>query len=237
MLNSRNTNINVQYFCTLLTKVMSNFSRDFSELEGMQSSVHGIQKFVDHSLKKTQEYITTTINNACSLSFVHSNNALNSSYSNQIVVNTIDCIDNFARSIPFFSTSVAHYQSNSISSAVIAFPMLYSMIFAQKGKGVMYENAHGKRYNVRIKKDVFSTKIVSMGKANELINHNTSKGTEYVVLGSSGYALSMLMLNKVSSCVMQNNNSLESNIAQFFVSEAGNISIKKTDQYIEYIRP
>ncbi len=118
--------------------------RDYFELENLQSSLQNttifchrsIQKLIENLQSKLEKYFNKIIFNYKELNNIIYDQSI-------ILIEPIEGISNFSRSLPYFSTiavSIKKINNNIITErCVINFPALNEIYYAEKGKGAWVE--------------------------------------------------------------------------------------------------
>lgn len=135
-------------------KASGSLNRDFSEIEQLQSSVKGYKEFVVASYTKVSKALQVELGK------IHPDYAIISEAEklgtrNCYLVSPIDGLSNFAHGIPHFAISVAVYENNTVTAAVVYNPSTDSLYFAEKGKGAYKEGFRNhERLRVSSRKDL-----------------------------------------------------------------------------------
>ncbi len=123
-----------------LKKAAIPLARDFNELEHLQTSVHGGERFAQHSYEKVrnilQEELAKIKPNYAFVSETVDSLPTNNSY---FVINAIDGMTNFAHGNTRFALSVAMIENNTVTLAAVYNPITDEMFFAEKGAGAFKE--------------------------------------------------------------------------------------------------
>lgn len=156
-------------------KASSSLNRDFSEIEQLQSSVKGYKEFVVASYTKVSKALQVELGK------IHPDYAIVTEAEklgsrNCYIVAPIDGLSNFAHGIPHFAISVAVYENNTITEAVVYNPAADNLYFAEKGKGAYKE---GFRNHERLR--VSSRKELKEALVSTLVNYKEDV-SEYDVL-------------------------------------------------------
>jgi fructose-1,6-bisphosphatase/inositol monophosphatase family enzyme len=182
--------------------------RDFFEIEMQQSSKNSNNDFVQRAYKKCEETLTLEL-------------AKNSEKYNFDII-PIESLNNFARSIPYFSIIVVAYnKSDNIPVAAVAdFPILSETYYAEKGNGMWLQrhNMQGaghsaSRLRVSGKKDSI---ILLTDKA-----HNTKSNCSIRILGSNAYSISLIASGKSDIGHFSEISPILVTLAKLFIQESG----------------
>ncbi|MGV2432711.1 MAG UNVERIFIED_CONTAM: hypothetical protein LVQ98_05230 [Rickettsiaceae bacterium] len=173
-----------------------------------QSSKNSNNDFVQRAYKKCEETLTLEL-------------AKNSEKYNFDII-PIESLNNFARSIPYFSIIVVAYnKSDNIPVAAVAdFPILSETYYAEKGNGMWLQrhNMQGaghsaSRLRVSGKKDSI---ILLTDKA-----HNTKSNCSIRILGSNAYSISLIASGKSDIGHFSEISPILVTLAKLFIQESG----------------
>lgn len=113
-------------------------TRDYNELERLQSSIKGNKEFVAAAYQRATNTLKVELGkNKPDYAFVLAGDK--SPKTSHFLVNPIDGIDNFAHAYPQFSVNVAVVENGVLTSSVIYNPVTDELFFAEKGKGAFKE--------------------------------------------------------------------------------------------------
>ncbi len=131
---------------SVLLKAAKVIRRDFNEIEKLQNSKLGTDKFVANSLKNIEDLISLDLAKArpgWKISFIEDNKIqLERLISDDcFVVKPISGIKNFSSGISYFATSIALINKKDIIASVIYDPIKDEMFCSEKGKGAFINNS------------------------------------------------------------------------------------------------
>ena len=145
---------NLSLLINAVKKASGSLNRDFSEIEQLQSSVKGYKEFVVASYTKVTKALQVELGKIHP-DYLIISDAEKLSGRNCYIVSPIDGLSNFSRGIPCFSMSVAVYENNTITAAIVYNPATDNLYFAEKGKGAYKEGFRNhERLRVSSRKDL-----------------------------------------------------------------------------------
>ena len=153
---------NLSLLINAVKKASGSLNRDFSEIEQLQSSVKGYKEFVVASYGKVSKALQVELGK------IHPDypiiaDAEKLSGRNCYIVSPIDGLSNFSRGIPCFAISVAVYENNTITAAIVYNPATDNLYFAEKGKGAYKEGFRNhERLRVSARKDLQDALIATL---------------------------------------------------------------------------
>lgn len=150
---------------TVVKKSASSLSRDFNEIEKLQSSVRGHQDFVMSAIRKVEGSLRVELSKARP-AFAYAENGKPQPQGAHFIISPLDGVINFAHGIPHFSTSVAISENGAVTAAVVYNPATDELYFAEKGNGAYKE---GFRNHERLR--VSNRKELSESTFSTLINY------------------------------------------------------------------
>lgn len=140
---------------TATRKATKFLQRDFLELQMLQRSSRGNDDFCAKSYAKVKELLCTDLQKyADLLIFSDDQFSLDTASESVLLVNPIDSVSNFAKSIPFFALSITYLTrvENTLTptSSVINFPALNEIYYVEKGRGVWVDGSTSSRGRLRV---------------------------------------------------------------------------------------
>lgn len=215
--------------------------RDFFELENLQSSRDGNANFISKSYGKAYRAINNSLSKYYNTILFDDTLLVGSSDSGHIaLVNVIDGLENFKRSLPYFSTIIVIIsKKNGILSTervVINFPILGEVYFAEKGKGAWFQNFMSNITGItRARVSGFSriSDMIVLSSSIKLIEDAQSIASNVRVFESNTYSLAQVIRGKID--IMITTVATESIIlpgVELFIKEAGGTSGMINDMLI-----
>ena len=212
----------------IVKKASINLSRDFSEIERLQTSIKGSLDFTRIAFDKAQKSIGLELSKfgeAYPVIFAGKNpEKLNSYFS----VSVIEGLANFAHGHPWFAISVALIDNGVVIASVIYNPALDELFFAEKGKGAYKEGFRNhERLRVSAKQELEGALVVVKTDVNDkdssfkLINNVIGACGDVRVSGAVALDLAYLAAGKVDAVIAPN--AMQASIAagMLLVKEAG----------------
>lgn len=178
-------------------------TRDFNELEHLQNSVHGDNGFAMRSLQKATSVLQAQLAKIKpSHTFITAdNNVALPSNGNYFLAMPIDGYANFAHGNAEFAISVALFEANVLTDAVVYSPIFDELFFAEKGNGAFKEGFRNfERIRVASQRNedraLFSVKADATAicnvlniSSNLLVSGAISRDMAYVAAGKTDVAI------------------------------------------------
>lgn len=214
---------NMNMLMSAVKKAASSMSRDFSEIEKLQSSVRGHQEFVAAAVKKVEGNLRGELSKARP-NYAFAQDGKPQPNAPHFIVSALDGVINFAHGIPHFSISVATVENGVITAAVIYNPATDELYFAEKGNGAYKEGFRNhERLRVSFRKDlpecIFST--LSSKENNEVRDRISSEVNALRILGAASLDLAYVAAGKLDATVSLGNSLSEIAAGLLLVKEAG----------------
>jgi len=119
-------------------KAGNTLTRDFNEIEQLQTSVRGHAEFTKAAIERVTKILRTELQkNNPDYSFVGGKTKLSDGQC--FVINALDGSVNFMHGIPNFAVSVAIIDNKQVLASVIYNPATSDLYFAEKGSGAFKE--------------------------------------------------------------------------------------------------
>lgn len=145
---------NLNFLMTVIKKAGTSLSRDFSEIEQLQSSVKGHKEFVNTAVARAANSLRVELQKGRpNYAVVFEGEA--QPQAPHFLVSVLDGIANFTHGIPYFAVSIAVVENGSVTSGVIYNPATSDLYFAEKGQGAFKEGFRNhERLRVSARKDL-----------------------------------------------------------------------------------
>ena len=128
----------LNFLITTVKKVGTSLTRDFNEIEQLQSSVKGHREFTQAAFERTAKGLRAELQKGKPTYAV-----------------VTDGLLNFIHGIPYFAISVAVVENGVVTSGVIYNPATSDLYFAEKGQGAFKEGFRShERLRVSSRKDL-----------------------------------------------------------------------------------
>lgn len=225
-------------------KASGSLNRDFSEIEQLQSSVKGYKEFVVMSYGKVERALRTELAKIRP-DYPIAIDGLPKPQGPYFIVSPIDGLSNFAHGVAHFAVSVAVFENDTITAAVVYNPATDEMYFAEKGKGAYKEGFRNhERLRVSARKDVadalISTLVNYKKVASEYLklHEKIVKAADNVrVLGAVSLDLAYVAAGKLDGTVSLSNKFSEIAAGLLLVKEAGGyiLDINQKDNRTEQL--
>ncbi len=206
------TNLNL--LMTIAKKASGGLSRDFSEIEKLQTSIKGHAEFTKAAIERTLGILRTELQKARPQYAViaKGDKAPNAPH---FLVSALDGEINFMHGIPYFAVSIAEVVNGVLTSAVIYNPATSDMFFAEKGNGSFKEGYRNhERLRVSARKDLNIAVVVGAD-----VYANSVAATRN--FGAVSLDLANLAAGKVDGVISLGNDAAEIAAGVLLVKEAG----------------
>ncbi len=234
----------LQLITQALTKASRFMSRDFLELESMQSSNKKNYEFINRSSKKLAESLSEELHKLqIKLLFsktdlieyhnwVKTQKHIGHGAIRALMVSVLDGADNLLNAIPFFSTTITSLlwnDKNEICAdmAAIHFPALGELFYAQQGRGAFRERFIGNSSGaskMRVSGNVDQKDIII---ASSLDNMNVARNfsDNIRIFECDSYLLSLFVSGKLDMAILKGG--ISSYAHRLFIKEAGGFIVDK----------
>lgn len=209
-------------------KASNPLNRDFSEVEQLQSSVKSYKEFVVSSYGKVDRALRTELGKI-KPDYPIAVEGQPKPQGPYFIIAPIDGLSNFAHGIARFAISVAVFEKDTVTAAVVYNPASDEMYFAEKGKGAYKEGFRNhERLRVSARKDLsdclVSTLVNYKSDVKEYFElHNAVvKATDNVrIYGAVSLDLAYVAAGKFDAAVSFGNKFSEIAAGLLLVKEAG----------------
>ena len=156
---------NLNFLIAVVKKASQGLSRDFSEIEQLQSSIKGHKEFTEAAVDRTAKILRSELQKFRPQYAIVAKGDKTPSVSH-FLISPLDGATNFMHGIPYFSVSVAEVVGGNMVAAVICNPATSDIYFAEKGNGAFKEGYRNhERLRVAARKDL--SKAVVCGQVAE----------------------------------------------------------------------
>ena len=206
------------------SKMSRSFTRDFDELQLLQSSKKPLDSFVANTIKKVEQIAITELQEVRPKFGVLSKN-LNQEGEDDSrwIISILDGQNNFQHSIPLFTFSIAVESRNirgekEVTAGMISVPALNVIYYAETGQGSWQEingqHTHRIRVSSRKSKDAML-----------FTNHNIAdpSTTHIRQIGCDSLSLAYLASGKADSCILKNSHYADIAAGLVLIREAGGV--------------
>jgi myo-inositol-1(or 4)-monophosphatase len=231
MLQGLSPNLNI--IMKAIEKASKILVRDFGEIQQLQNSLKGIDKFILASRKKAEEILIEELlasrNKSGYISYGVKKIGINKN--EFFIINPIDGIENYRKGIPYFSISVGLQDGDSLIAGVVYNPVLDSLYYAEKGGGAfLSESRTSRRMRCGNKLDL-SESIVLVSSTfekseNKIKSEQIRKLCDNIsistrIMGATSLDLCYLADNKVDAFLGHNENILSASAGMLIAKESG----------------
>lgn len=206
------TNLNL--LITIAKKAGNGLSRDFSEIEQLQTSIKGHKEFTKAAIDRTLSILRNELQKARPQYAViaQGGKAPNAPH---FLVSALNGEINFMHGIPYFAVSIAEVVNGNVVASVIYNPATSDMFFAEKGNGAFKEGYRNhERMRVSARKDL-SMAVVS---ADDDISLSVAAVRKF---GAVSLDLANLAAGKFDGLISLGNDAAEIAAGILLVKEAG----------------
>jgi len=212
----------IKLIIDILDKSSRYLVRDYYELRSLQSSRKSTHQFVDKSIEKLQKIIFGELqrvrpNFGIKSSFFNKN----SEEENQAtwLVNIMDAKNNFAHALPLFGLSIAVEErvggEDVVTSAVISFPLMEEVYFAERGKGAWYTGTTG-QYTGTVR-----LRVSHRTERDDYLESSTGSGNSVRIFGSDLWACVCVASGRLEAASMKDRAYHDIASGIFLVRESG----------------
>ncbi len=206
------TNLNL--LMSIVKKAGNGLSRDFSEIEQLQTSIKGHKEFTKAAVERTLKILRNELQKSRpQYAVVAAGDKIPNA--NHFLVSPLDGEINFMHGIPYFAISLAEVVNGNVVTAVTYNPATSDMYFAEKGNGAFKEGYRNhERLRVSARKDL-SSSVIS---CREDISASVAAVRNF---GAISLDLAGLSAGKFDGLVSYGNNAAEIAAGVLLIKEAG----------------
>ena len=200
--------------------------RDFFELENLQSSEKVNTTFVQKSCSKAFQTLHNALGKYYKTIIFNNDEVASANFTGQAaLVETLDGLGNFERSLPYFSimaTIVSKADELSAERVIINFPALGEIYYAEKGKGAWMDRlASNVTGTTRVRVSGCSNiDEMIISSSNDLIESARYVSSNIRVFDSYTYSLTQVIRGKIDAMLVKPRGISFPGI-QLFLKEAG----------------
>lgn len=206
------TNLNL--LIGIVRKAGNGLSRDFSEIEQLQTSIKGHKEFTQAAIDRTLKIIRNELQKARPQYAVVTKGEKIPNV-NHFQVSPLEGEVNFMHGIPYFAISIAEFVNGSVVTSVIYNPATSDMYFAEKGNGAFKEGYRNhERLRVSVRKDLGCSVISSS-------DISVSSVASIRSFGSISLDLAHVASGKFDGLISFDNNTTDIAAGILLVKEAG----------------
>ena len=220
---------NLTNLIAAVKKASQSLTRDFSEIEKLQSSVKDYRTFVINGYNKAERTLKTELARLRP-NFVFAEGGKPHPQGGYFVISALSGMNNFIHAIPYLTMSVAMCENDTTLAAVIYNPISDELFFAEKGMGAYKEGFRShERLRVSSRKEL-SESVVFTEPAHRAENHaedsilynKLASSTGAVrMLGDSNLSLAYVAAGKADAFVAKGQQENDLTAGIMLVKEAG----------------
>ena len=179
---------NLNMLTNIIKKAGMGLSRDFSEIEQLQSSVKGHEEFTKAAVERTETILRRELQKL-RVQYPVVSKGEKVSAADYYLISPMDGDVNFMHGIPYFSISITEMSNGKAVATVICNPATSEVYFAEQGNGAFKEGTRNhERLRVSARRELKNALIAVDGKItlNEVATRNcgaTSLDLVYVASG------------------------------------------------------
>lgn len=206
---------NLNFLITAIKKVGGSLTRDFNEIEQLQTSLRGHQEYTKAAIDRMNKALRAELQKGRP-DYAVVTEAKDLPATPCFVVSPLDGSLNFMHGIPYFAVSVAVVDKGQVTSAVIYNPATADLFFAEKGCGAFKEGYRNhERLRVSARKDL---KDALLGMSDSRLADSVAAVR---INGALSLDLAMLAAGKLEGVVAQDSNLGAYAAGVLLVKEAG----------------
>ena len=207
--------LNLSFLISAVKKAGNTLTRDFNEIEKLQTSLKGHADFAKAAEERMNKILRIELQKGKpDYAFVSGNAPLPEG--NCFAIAPMDGLLNFMHGIPYFAVSVAIIENGNVTAGVIYNPATSDLFFAEKGSGAFKEGYRNhERLRVSGRKELKGALLASTDVSLSTLVAATRN------MGALSLDMAMLASGKVDALVSQNNNIETFAAGLLLVKEAG----------------
>ncbi len=153
--------LNLNFLMNAVKKVGNTLTRDFNEIEQLQTSLRGHQEFTKAAIERMTKALRVELQKGRpDYAFISEHDTIPEGPC--FAIAPLDGALNFMHGIPYFAVSVAVIEKSQVTSAVIYNPATGDLYFAEKGSGAFKEGYRNhERLRVSARKELKDSIIAS----------------------------------------------------------------------------
>lgn len=213
--------IDINFLIDVAHKVEGPLHRDYLELCSLQASSKPSERFIGSAITRTNKLLLDALQRT-KIEVFFADDLQHVLPEDGLLISSLPEIDNFACSIPFFSTAIAQRKKGQIDSCVINFPALNETYYAIRGKGAWIRDS---RRTERLRP---STKIVNSALIiADYINQSSLQDIPHIsrkqlrITGSAAYAGSAVARGRAGYCYLYAPDAVIAQSLELLIQEAG----------------
>ncbi len=218
----------LNFIITAVKKAGNGLTRDFSEIEKLQSSVKATRDFALSAVNRVEKTLRLELAKA-KPNFAFAEDGKPQPAGPHFIVSGMDGILNFAHGVPYFSISVATVENGVLTSGIVYNPATDELFFAEKGNGAYKEGFRNhERLRVSSRKEttecIVATETSYREKEEEyfaLQNKIFPAFSAVRVMGASSLDLAYVASGKADAAVSLGNSLSSMAAGLLLVKEAG----------------
>ena len=155
---------NLNMLANIIKKAGTGLSRDFSEIEQLQSSVRGHEEFTKAAIERTESILRRELKKLRAQYPIISKGE-KAPETNHYLISSMDGEINFIHGIPYFSISIAEINNGRAVAAVVCNPATAEIYFAESGNGAFKEGTRNyERLRVSSRRELKNAVVAVTGK-------------------------------------------------------------------------
>ena len=189
---------NLNMLANIIKKAGMGLSRDFSEIEQLQSSVKGHEEFTKAAIERTESILRRELQKNRAQYPVISKGE-KAPKTNYYLISPMDGEINFMHGVPYFSISVTEIDNGKAVATVISNPATAEVYFAEQGNGAFKEGTRNyERLRVSSRRELKNALIAVNGKT--VLNDVTTR-----IYGATSLDLAYVASGKLEGIVSVDN--------------------------------
>lgn len=218
----------LNFIITAVKKAGNGLTRDFSEIEKLQSSVKAARDFAVSAVSRVEKTLRLELGKV-KPNYAFAVDGKPQPAGPHFIVSALDGVLNLAHGIPHFSISVATVENGVLTSCVIYNPATDELFFAEKGNGAYKEGFRNhERLRVSARKEVAECIVATEPSYKEkpeeyfaLCDKMFPAFAAIRVMGASSLDLAFVAAGKLDAAVSLNNSLSSMAAGLLLVKEAG----------------
>lgn len=224
---------NINIILSAIEKVSKLLQRDFGEIQQLQNSYYGSEKFAIASKKKAENILIKSLTSAKPTFgyFTQAVKQQGKDPKSYFIINTIDGYENYRKGIPYFATSITFQEAGQIVAGVVYNPITDTIYYAEKGGGAfMSEGRTSRRMRCGNKLDLRNAYILISGNLDKAEINNKPNQMKRIfdninivprIFGSTSLDLANFADNRVDAFIGYNESILSASAGLLLAKESG----------------
>lgn len=208
-------------------KAAFNITRDYGEIEKLQSSRSDLSKFAENAYKRSKDQIKYILSKFYPDILFFGDDHFTGEEKLFWIINPISGRQNFIRSIPYFSISVALCEQKGVVASAVLNPMMGECFKAESGAGAFVNNRSRLRVSLREK---IAGALIALNTSHSLESALSANKAVIRKIGDIALDLSYVGAGKLDACITENSSECDVLPGSLIVKESGGfVELRKNE--------